>query len=132
VAAPPEIEGEIRRRFGPFASVIAGETCRKNFSKCVNTRENPREGAPISLSSHRRTYAQSNGISGGLCSCSFLLIRVSQTCSQLIHMRFILVLARGLESRNSRQNRQEKKSNFIFHRAQNFLDYKSETRVVER
>jgi hypothetical protein len=45
------------------------------------------------------------GISG---SRSFSLVKVSQKCSQLIHMRSCFFLASGLETRNRFQNRQEK------------------------
>jgi hypothetical protein len=120
VLAPPEIAEENRRGIGLFSNVIAGETCKKIFQKCVNTRENSPIRAWTSFSAHRDTCPRPTAVSGGLRCCSFSLVKVSQTFSQLIHMRSILVLASGLESRNSRQNRQEKKLNFIFHREQKF------------
>jgi hypothetical protein len=54
---------------------------------------------------------------------SFSLLKVSQKCSQLIHMRSCFSLASGLETRNRFQNRQEKNElylKFYFHRGQNF------------
>jgi hypothetical protein len=47
----------------------------------------------------------------------------SQTCSQLIHTRFVIFLASGLETRNQVRKRQEK-NEFIFNYDQkNFLDW---------
>jgi hypothetical protein len=54
---------------------------------------------------------------------SFSLLKVSQICSQLIHMRSCFCLASGLETRNRFQNRQEKNElylKFYFHRGQKF------------
>src|SRR6266496_3850131 len=51
------------------------------------------------------------------------LLKVSQKCSQLIHMRSCFCLASGLETRNRFQNRQEKNElylKFYFHRGQKF------------
>jgi hypothetical protein len=95
----------------------------ENCQKCVNTRENEL----------RRALAIDWMPSGGVaCSIvvlatsssrSFLLLKVSQKCSQLIHMHSCFCLASGLETRNRFQNRQEKneqKMNFIFHHEQKF------------
>jgi len=65
-------------------------------------------------------------------SCSFgeLLVlfiladKVSQKCSQLIHMRFVPVLASGLETRNRFQNRQEKNKLYFSLSTKNFLTKK--------
>src|SRR6058998_2953559 len=65
-------------------------------------------------------------------SCSFgeLLVlfiladKVSQKCSQLIHMRFVPVLASGLETRNRFQNRQEKNSIYFSSAEKIFLTRK--------
>jgi hypothetical protein len=55
-----------------------------------------------------------------------LLPEISQTCSQLIHTRFVVVLASGLETRNQLRKRQEK-NEFYFHlREKNFLDWENE------
>jgi len=54
---------------------------------------------------------------------SFLLAKVSQKCSQLIHMHPAGGLASGLEIRNRSPTRQEKNDfyfNFIFRRDQKF------------
>jgi hypothetical protein len=62
-------------------------------------------------------------VPGSFSSRSFWLVKVSQKCSQLIHMRSCFCLASGLETRNRFQNRQEKKvkkRNFIFHHEQKF------------
>jgi hypothetical protein len=58
-------------------------------------------------------------------SCSSLLLpEVSQTCSQLIHTRFVVVLASWLETRNQLQKRQEKNEFNFQLRQKNFLDWK--------
>ncbi len=50
-------------------------------------------------------------------SCSFLLPEVSQTCSQVIHTRFVAALASGLRLEISCES-DKKKMNFIFNYAQ--------------
>jgi hypothetical protein len=54
---------------------------------------------------------------------------VSQTCSQLIHTRFVVVPASGLETRNQLRKRQEKNEFNFRLRQENFLDWKNEARV---
>jgi hypothetical protein len=56
---------------------------------------------------------------------------ISQTCSQLIHTRFVVV-ASGLETRNQSQKRQEKNEFYFQLREKNFLDGKNEARVSSR
>src|SRR4029077_13503937 len=78
--------------------------------------------------------ARSIVVPGSFSSCSFSLVKVSQKCSQLIHMRSCFCLASGLETRNRFQNRQEKneKKEFYFSsRTKIFLDWKRETGVSE-
>jgi hypothetical protein len=60
--------------------------------------------------------ARSFVVPGSSSSRSFLALKVSQKCSQLIHMRSCFFLASGLETRNRFQNRQEKneKKEFYF------------------
>ncbi len=60
--------------------------------------------------------ARSIVVPGSFSSRSFSLLKVSQKCSQLIHMRSCFCLASGLETRNRFQNRQEKneKKEFYF------------------
>jgi hypothetical protein len=55
-----------------------------------------------------------------------LLPEISQTCSQLIHTRFVVVLASGLETRNPLRKRQEKNEFYFQLRQKNFLDWKME------
>jgi hypothetical protein len=61
-----------------------------------------------------------------------LLPEISQTCSQLIHTRFVVVLASGLETRNPLRKRQEKNEFYFQLRPKNFLDWKNEARVSSR
>jgi hypothetical protein len=65
-------------------------------------------------------------------SRSFLLPEIFQTCSQLIHTCFVVVLASGLETRNRLQNRQEKNEFYFQFREENFLDAENELRVLSR
>jgi hypothetical protein len=60
--------------------------------------------------------ARSIVVPGSFSSRSFSLLKVSQKCSQLIHMRSCFCLASRLETRNRFQNRQEKneKKEFYF------------------
>jgi hypothetical protein len=58
-----------------------------------------------------------------------LISEVSQTCSQLIHTRFVVVLASGLETRNQLRKRQEKNEFYFQLRQKNFLDGQNEARV---
>jgi hypothetical protein len=57
-----------------------------------------------------------------ICSSrSFSLLKVSQKCSQLIHMRSCFCLASGLETRNRSRNRQEKNEFYFSSRPKIFL-----------
>jgi hypothetical protein len=71
---------------------------------------------------HPSKHARSIVVPGSFASRSFLLLKVSQKCSQLIHMRSGFCLASGLETRNRFQNRQEKNEFNFSLRTKNFLD----------
>jgi len=76
-----------------------------------------------------RADPQSIVLWGIFLCCSFSLPEVSQTCSQLIHTRFVVILASGLETRNQLRKRQEKNEFNFRLRQKNFLDWKNEARV---
>jgi len=65
-------------------------------------------------------------------SGSFLLPEIFQTCSQLIHTCFVVVLASGLETRNQLQKRQEKNEFYFQFREENLLDGENELGVSAR
>src|SRR6266581_1519429 len=74
-------------------------------------------------------YAQSIVCWGNFRCCSFSLVKISQKCSQLIHMRFVPAFASGLETRNPFRNRQEKNEFNFFGREKIFLTRKGNARV---
>src|SRR5262249_46566185 len=97
----------------------------------VNTRGNASTFLAVPVCREARTEQRSIVWSRSSPCCSLLRPEVSQTCSQLIHTRFVVVLASWLETRNPLQNRQEKNEfNFQF-RKKNFLDGKNEARLRE-
>jgi hypothetical protein len=88
--------------------VIRRENAEKKSQKRENTRENGQTHASTSLWVQPAPHAHLLVLSMNFWCCSFLPMKVSQKCSQLIHIRFVPVLASGLETRNRSQNRQEK------------------------
>jgi hypothetical protein len=60
---------------------------------------------------------------------TFLLPEISQTCSQLIHTGFVVVLASGLETRNQSRKRQEKNEFYFQLHQKKSLDWENEARV---
>jgi hypothetical protein len=61
-----------------------------------------------------------------------LMSEISQTCSQLIHTRFVVFFAGALETRNQLRKRQEKNEFNFQLRQKNFLDWENEARVPSR
>jgi hypothetical protein len=107
-------------------SVIRRSTIQKKCQKGVNTRGKALRRHAASVYDEARAQQQSIVLSGSFPCCSFLLPEASQTCSQLIHMRFVAALASGLETRNQLRNPQEKNEfNFRF-RQKDFLDWENE------
>ena len=107
-------------------SVIRRSTVQKKCPKGVNTRENASRRRAVYVYHEARAQQQSMVLSRSFPCRSFLLLEVSQTCSQLIHMRFVAALASGLETRNQLRKRQEKNEfNFRF-RQKIFLDWENE------
>jgi hypothetical protein len=105
------------------SSVIRCRNVEEKGQKCTNTRENRLCSASVIHYVRPGKLARSIVVPGSSSSRSFLPLKVSQKCSQLIHMRSCFCLASGLETRNRFQNRQEKneqKMNFIFHHEQKF------------
>ncbi len=80
----------------------------------------------MSLYHEACAHPQSIVLSRRFPGCSFSLSEVSQTCSQLIHTRFMATLASGLETRNQLRNRQEKNEFNFRLRPKNFLDWEKE------
>jgi hypothetical protein len=105
---PWEIVGSSRAIIELLPSVIRLSTVQKNCQEPVNTRENASKRRSVSLCYEARACPQSIVVSRSFPPCPFSLPEVSQTCSQLIHTRFVVVLASGLESRNQLRKRQEK------------------------
>jgi hypothetical protein len=106
-----------------LSSVIRCRNVGEKPQKCTNTRENRLCRASVIHYMRPGKLARSIVVPGSSSSRSFLPLKVSQKCSQLIHMRSCFCLASGLETRNRFQNRQEKneqKMNFIFHHEQKF------------
>jgi hypothetical protein len=104
-------------------SVIRCRNAGEKGQKCTNTRENRLRSASVIHCMRPGNLACSIVVPGRSPSRSFLPLKVSQKCSQLIHMHPCFCLASGLETRNRFQNRQEKneqKMNFIFHHEQKF------------
>jgi hypothetical protein len=92
----------------PSPGVIRRGNAEKKSQKRVNTRENGQTRASTSLWAQPAAHAHLVVLSVNFWCCSLSPIKVSQKCSQLIHIRFVPVLASGLETRNRSQNRQEK------------------------
>src|SRR5882757_5305066 len=88
--------------------MIRRSIVQKKCQKGVNTRENGSTRRAVYVYYDARAHPQSIVVSGSFPCCSFLLPGVSQTCSQLIHTRFLAALASGLETRNQLRKRQEK------------------------
>src|SRR5207249_1623845 len=99
-------------------------TAEKNCRNRVNTRENGHARARDSLWLPSVVPAQGNVPLAIFWGCSFSLLKVSQKCSQLIHMRFVAAFASGLETRNPFRNRQEKNEFNFFGREKIFLTRK--------
>jgi hypothetical protein len=106
--APWEVARINQGEMEPFSSVIRRGNAEKKWQKRVNTRENEQMHASTSQWLQPAAHAYLVVPWGNFWCCSCLPIKVSQKCSQLIHMRFVPVLASGLETRNRFRNRQEK------------------------
>jgi len=109
--------------------VIRKSTVQKNCQNGANTRENALSRLAVYVYHETSVKRQSIVLSRSFLCCSFSLPEVSQTCSQLIHTHFVVVLASGLETRNRLRKRQEK-NEFNFQLGQkNFLTEKLSARV---
>jgi len=93
--------------------MIRRSIVQKKCQKGVNTRENGSSRRAVYVYYDARAHPQSIVLSGSFSCCSFLLPGVSQTCSQLIHTRFVAALASGLRLEISCES-DKKKMNFIF------------------
>ena len=101
----------------PEIELIPSVRCRRNpgekREKRVNTRENRELRFSMAPSVQSAAHAHSIVCSGNFRSYSFLRLKVSQKCSQLIHMRFAPSSPAGLRL-EIRFKIDKKKMNFIF------------------
>jgi hypothetical protein len=109
--------------------VIRNLTVQKKCQKRVNTREDASRRRAAYVYHQACAHQQSIVPSRSFPCRSFLISEVSQTCSQLIHTRFVIFLASGLETRNQLRKRQEKNEFNFQLRPKNFLDGENEARV---
>jgi len=126
---PWEIAPKNRCKMELFPYLIHRGNAEEKCQKCVNTRENAHTHAPRLLRLQAAPHARSIVFLGNFWCRSFSLVKVSQKCSQLIHMRFVPVLASGLETRNPFWNRQEKNEFYFSSRQKIFLTKKLNSRV---
>ena len=110
---PWEIGRSSRTIIEPRPSVIRLSTVQKNCQGHVNTRQNASRRRSASLYQQARAYPQPIVPLRRFPCCSLSLSDVSQTCSQLIHMRFVAALASGLRLEISCES-DKKKMNLIF------------------
>ena len=105
-----------------FPSMIQRSIVQKNCQKGVNTRENGLSRRAVYVYHDALAHAQSILVARSFQWSSSLLSEISQTCSQLIHRRFVAALASGLETRNQLRKRQEKNEFYFQLHPKNFLD----------
>ena len=129
---PWEIGRSSRPIIELLPSAIRRSTVQKKCQKSVNTRENAAKRPAVYVHHQAHGQQQSIVLSRSFPCCSFLLSEISQTCSQLIHTRFVAALASGLETRNQLRKRQEKNEFYFQLRQKNFLDWENEARVSSR
>ena len=96
--------------------MIRGSIVQKRCQKDVNTRENALSRRAVYVYHDGRAHAQSILLARSFRCRSFLLSEIFQTCSQLIHTRFVAALASGLRLEISCES-DKKKMNFIFNYA---------------
>jgi hypothetical protein len=93
-------------------SVIRWRNTEKKRQKCVNTSENGLGRASVIHSMCPARLAHLIVVQGsGLCR-SFSLLKVSQKCSQLIHMRFVSASPAGLRLETARETDKKKMNLF--------------------
>ena len=105
-------------------SMIRRLTIQKKCQKGVNTRENASSRRAVYVEHRACAHPQTIVRARSFRCCSFLPSEIFQTCSQLIHTRFAVVLASGLETRNQLRKRQEKNEFYFQFWQKNFLDGK--------
>ena len=111
---------------GTLYRVIGELTVQKKCQKNVNTRGNASKRRAAHVCQEARARQQSIVVSRSFACWSPVLSEIFQTCSQLIHTRFVVVLASGLETRNQLRKRQEKNEFYFQLRPKNFLDRENE------
>ena len=118
---PREIGRSSRTIIELRPSVIRLSTVQKNCQEHINTRQNASRRRSVSLYQQARAHPQPILPLRRFSCCSLSLPDVSQTCSQLIHTRFVAALASGLETRNHLRKRQEKNEFYFRFRPKIFL-----------
>ena len=111
--------------------MIPRSIVQKNCQKGVNTRENGSSRRAVYVYYDARAHPQSIVPSRSSPCCSFLPPEVSQTCSQVIHTRFVAALASGLRLEISYES-DKKKMNFIFNYDKKIFLTENEARVSSR
>jgi len=96
--------------------MIRRSIVQKKCQKGVNTRENGSSRCAVYVYYDSLAHSHSIVLGRSFWSCSFLLPEIFQTCSQLIHTRFVAALASGLRL-EIRCESDKKKMNFIFNYA---------------
>ena len=96
--------------------MIRRSIVQKKCQKGVNTRENGSSRCAVYVYYDPLAHPHSIVLGRSFWSCSFLLSEIFQTCSQLIHTRFVAALASGLRLEISCES-DKKKMNFIFNYA---------------
>src|SRR5215203_3699126 len=112
--------------------MIQRSIVQKQCQKGRNTRENASSRHAVYFYHDVREHPQSSFAARLFRYSSLLVPEISETCSQVIHTRFVVVLASGLETRNQSRKRQEKNEFYFQLREKNFLDGENEARVSSR
>lgn len=112
-----------------FPSMIERSIVQKKCQNGVNTRENASSRRAVYVYRDPLAHPQSIVFVRSFRCRSFLLPAIFQTCSQLIHTGFVVVLASGLETRNQSRKRQEKNEFYFQLHQKNSLDWENEARV---
>jgi hypothetical protein len=93
--------------------MIGRSIVQKKCQEGVNTRENGSSRCAVHVYYDPLAHPHSIVLGRSFLSCSLLLREISQTCSQLIHTRFVAALASGLRLEIGCES-DKKKMNFIF------------------
>jgi hypothetical protein len=93
---PREIAPENGSGVELVSSVVRWRNAEKNRQKRINTRENGLRRASVTHWMRRDRLARCIVVPGSSSRRSFSLLKVSQKCSQLIHITFVSASPAGL------------------------------------